>query len=187
MAGRSKRPTKPRTAAEALDHTPREPHPIRDLSDRTSANLARVEQNVVAKPILLSKSYAAALAVEASEAEAEDPDAVRRAVLRGLRRAKGRDASLNIGEILAAAMVRRAVDPASRDAVLALREIADRTEGPVVQRVESANVRFVVSVTPSGNVGAPTLGSTPESWEEMARADWDAAQRRLLGTPKDGA
>lgn len=193
MPGRAK--SKPyvkrlRTAPAPLDVPAPRPHPLSVNTDRTVPVLQRMRNDeTIRAPIKLSEAYRKALAMPAVEADIEDPDKVRAAVLKGLREASNGH-PLKIADLLAASLVRRAVDPASRDAVLALREIADRTEGPVVQQVQSASVRYVVSVTPAGAVGAPTIvGSSPEEWERMARADFDAAQAPALppGTRGDEA
>jgi hypothetical protein len=103
------------------------------------------------------------------------PDKLQHVILQGIK--AGKNGKLSVSDVLAAALVRRASDPRGKDGVLAIRELADRTEGPVVQQTASASVSYVVSVTPGGALGSGSMNpSTPEQWEALARADWQAAQ-----------
>lgn len=138
--------------------------------------LARTDRTIAAAlrpPVRLSSSYKAALGVEITADDVDDPDAVRRRVLDGLA-SRGK---LTVADALAASLVRRVVDTTTRDAVLAVRELADRTEGPVVQRTQDVSVRYVVSLTPAGAaVEGGLLPPSPEEWERQARGEWERAQ-----------
>ena len=181
MAGRPARsPAPPRAVPE--EERPRRPQAGAQFAPAVKA-ASLLERD--REPARLSSSYRRALDSDLDPSQATDPDAVRRSVLLDLdsaRRATGR--RLTVADALAASIISRVVDSTTRDAVLAVRELADRTEGPVVQRTQDVSVRYVVSVTPAGAVGeAPSLPPTPEQWEASARRDWDAA--RLPAAPAD--
>lgn len=191
MAGRAKRaPAKSkRPEAPPLDaHEPRGYH-LTGHTDHAPALAARAEIAVqdVPRRIDLSSSYRAALAAEIPIEDAKDLDAVQDHILLGVRGARGHK-GLCVADLVASSLVLRAIRPESRDGVLAARELADRTEGPVTQRIESASVRYVVSVGPSGALGPASQAALPApEWERMARLDWESAQAQpsLSATPED--
>ena len=181
MAGRAKRaaPKRKRPEVPPLDAPQPKPSNLAGPRDHAPALAARAEaavQQALEAPLKLSHAYQQALSMGARIEDEDDPDAVRHGILVGLKAARGRS-GLRVADLVAAALVRRVVDSTTRDAVLAARELADRTEGPVTQRIEAASVRYVVSVGPSGALGPAALAALPApEWERMARADWDAAQ-----------
>lgn len=136
------------------------------------------------KPV--EDAYRAALEIELDPHTAIDPEATRTAYLGHMARGGKVTGAHAVAASLLSGVLQR-----GRIAVAAAKEMADRTEGPVVQRVESLSARFVVSVGPTGVlesghlVGSP---SSPEDWEAAVRADLGAreAEARLAAPASAG-
>lgn len=183
MAGRPqkrsvtrRRPTRP---APVLDGGPAVVSaPVGAPNHSALSPEARARRRAAASPIYLSHSYLAALAAEISEADTDDPDTLRRRVISEMKKRRSQvGQALTVADALSAALVGRAADPGARDGVLAIRELADRTEGPVVQRTADVSVRYVISTTPGEASGTILPALSADEWERQARGDWD--QRRL--------
>lgn len=122
----------------------------------------------------LTEAYLAALDADLDEDVASDAGAARAAFLKG----RVRGGKVTGADAIAAAMLGEIVGN-GRLTVAAAKELADRTEGPVTQRVEAVSTRFVVSVTPGGGGLAP-LPATPEEWERAVRADLSAREAEAI-------
>ena len=119
----------------------------------------------------LTEAYIAALDADLDEEVASDAGAARAAFLKG----RARGGKVTGADAVAAALLGEIVGN-GRLTVSAAKELADRVEGPVAQRVEAVSTRFVVSVTPGGGGLAP-LPASPEEWERAVRADLEARER----------
>jgi hypothetical protein len=105
-----------------------------------------------------------------------DADGTRRSFLASMARQNG--GKVTGAAAIAGALIGEIVGN-GRLTVAAAKELADRTEGPVTQRVEAVSTRFVVSVTPGGGGLAP-LPATPEEWERAVRADLSAREAEAI-------
>ena len=165
--GRAPHPVAPKR--EPLDTRP-EPGPI---GRAPGPRPVRIEPRTrTTRP--LSDAYRAALDVDLDLDDSLDAAAARRAFLRSEARQNG-------GKVTGAAAVAAAlmgeIVGNGRLTVAAAKELADRTEGPVAQRVEAVSTRFVVSVTPGGGSSLAPLPASPEEWERAVRADLEARER----------
>lgn len=177
MAGRPQRKAPPRR--ERSNPVQAQRRPILDEAPRTPpvgrAGITRpdttpLEGRVVAPPIRLSHAYAFALDADVTPKEAQDPDAVVKSLARA---SAGRNGGrVKLADLVAASMVARTINLIGRDGVAAAKELADRVEGPVVQRTEVASVRYVVSVTPGGSLSTPQDGPlTLSEWEGQVASE----------------
>lgn len=177
MAGRPQRKAPPKRERPGPAQAPRK-RPLVGVLD--SAPVSRppghpvgtlVEpQSLHAVPaVRLSVSYARAMDASVSLNEASDPDAVVASLARASADRNG--GRVRLDDLIAASMVGRVINRPGRDGVPAAKELADRTEGPVVQRTEVASVRYVVSVTPGGGMSQASEGAplTLQEWEGQVK------------------
>ena len=179
MAGRPQRKVPPKRERPGPAQAPRK-RPLVGVLD--SAPMARRQGHPVTGALVqpqaphaipavrLSVSYARAMDASVSLNEASDPDAVVASLARASADRNG--GRVRLDDLIAASMVGRVINRPGRDGVPAAKELADRTEGPVVQRTEVASVRYVVSVTPGGGIDqAPQVGQplTLQEWEGQVR------------------
>jgi hypothetical protein len=129
----------------------------------------------------LSVSYSRAMSVELTPAQAANATRLRTAILKGARE-RGR---LTVADAVAACVVARATDRGDRSGVAAAKELADRTEGPVVQRSEVASVRYVVSLTPAKGSADDEAPLTVDEWERLANAPDPASKQLPAALPVD--
>ena len=98
-----------------------------------------------------------------------------------VRKALAQAGPLRIADLLARATISRALDGKARDAIAAMREITDRTEGPVVQKSQVVSARYVVSVSPTGALSESQPAALSLSdWEAQAVEEDEAATARAL-------
>lgn len=192
MAGRPQRKAPPkrerpgpaqaprkRPLVGVLDSAPVSKPKGRPFGGDTALNQA---QRDVAPAVRLSVSYARALDASVDLQDADDPDAVVASLAKASALRNG--GRVRLDDLVAAHMLGRVVSRTTRDGVPAAKELADRTEGPVVQRTEVASVRYVVSVTPGGGMSQAGEGAplTLQEWEGQVR---DAEAKALAPVPSE--
>lgn len=128
-----------------------------------------------AEPVFLSKAYSGVLRAEVGLEDAEDAEKVMRALSRQAARENG--GKVQVGQLIAHCLAAKAANLSGRDGVAAAKELADRTEGPVIQRVQEVSTRFVVSMDPSGVQHGARGPLSIADWEASARAADEAEER----------
>lgn len=129
----------------------------------------------------LSTSYAQAMSVELTPSQGKSASRLQTAILKGAKE-RGR---LTVADAVAACLFSRAVDRGDRSGVAAAKELADRTEGPVVQRSEVASVRYVVSLSPSKGAGGDDAPMTVAEWEALANDETKGPPALPAAPPAD--
>lgn len=178
-AGKRRAPHPVAPAKAPLDRAP-QPGPVGILREGEDHALVGTRRKVV-RP--LEEAYRAVLSAPLPVSTLEDADQARVHFLRQVAKEGQVTGAQAVAASLFAGVLER-----GRMSVAAAKELADRTEGPVVQRAEVLSARFVVSVGPQGTLGAlPASPATPEEWERMVRRDLDGATSTALpaGAPLD--
>ena len=127
--------------------------------------------------IRVSDAYHRLMARDISPRDLSKPDV---AVKRALSELASQG-PLKMADLVAGSVLLKALHPTARDAMVAAREITDRTEGPVVQKSQVVSARYVVSVSPTGALSEsqpPVLSLS--DWEAQAVEEDEAATARAL-------
>lgn len=128
-----------------------------------------------ARPVLLSRAYAQTLGTDVALADTANPGKIMAALNRQAAERNG--GRVRLEDVVAHALTCKAANLSGRDGVAAAKELADRTEGPVIQRVQEVSTRFVVSMDPSGVQHGAQAPLSIADWEASVRAADGADER----------